>query len=171
MWADALKKYGDPEIADNWVARPGHSNHEKGLAADLAYADAAAKAWVHQHAKEYGLQFPMANEDWHIELLGGRGGNHSNPAAAGKSLTGDANLDFIIGKESGGNPNAQNPHSSAFGIGQMIKSNREHYGKKLGFDPNTTNPQQQIAMMRAYVTDRYGSPEAAAAFKRQHGWY
>lgn len=72
LWEQALKKYGDPEIADNWVARPGHSKHETGLAADLAYADAAAKAWAHANAKKYGLHFPLANEDWHAELLGSR---------------------------------------------------------------------------------------------------
>lgn len=175
LWADALKKYKDPEIADNWVARPGTSNHEKGLAADLAYADAAAKAWVHQHAAEFGLRFPMANEDWHIELLGGGGGSKKAQSAptgkAGPHTTGDPNLDFIIGHESNWDPNAKNKTSSAFGIGQMIKSNREHYGKKLGFDPNTTDPAQQIAMMRAYVTDRYGSTEKAAAFKKANGWY
>lgn len=72
LWQNALKKYGDPEVADNWVARPGHSKHEKGIAADLAYADAAAKAWAHENAKKYGIHFPLANEDWHAELLGSR---------------------------------------------------------------------------------------------------
>lgn len=73
LWQAALKKYGSPEAARKWVAPPGHSNHERGLAADLAYADAATKAWAHAHAKEFGLTFPLMNEDWHIEPLGARG--------------------------------------------------------------------------------------------------
>jgi hypothetical protein len=72
LWNAALKKYGSPEKARKWVAPPGHSKHELGLAADLAYADAAAKQWAHDNAKAYGLWFPLSNEDWHAELLGSR---------------------------------------------------------------------------------------------------
>lgn len=177
LWAEALRKYGDPEIADNWVARPGTSKHETGLAADLRYADDAVKKWYHENAAKYGLSFPMGHEPWHIQY----DPNYQSQAASvgsglvqkssGRFYTGDSNIDFIIDGESNGIPTAKNPQSSAFGIGQMIRSNRELYGKKFGFDPNTTDPQQQITMMKAYIQDRYGSPEAAAAFKRKHGWY
>lgn len=70
LWDAALKKYGDPEIADNWVARPGKSNHNRGLAADLKFASPEVKAWVHANAGRYGLHFPMSWEPWHIELRG-----------------------------------------------------------------------------------------------------
>lgn len=70
LWAGALKKYGDPEIADNWVARPGSSKHETDEAKDLKYANDSVRAKVHAVAKKYGLHFPLANENWHIELLG-----------------------------------------------------------------------------------------------------
>lgn len=78
LWAQALEKYGDPEIADNWVARPRSaggkgSNHTRGIAADLKYADAATKKWIHENAAKYGLHFPLSNEPWHIELRGSRG--------------------------------------------------------------------------------------------------
>ena len=36
LWAEALEKYGSAEAADNWVAPPGHSMHERGLAIDLS---------------------------------------------------------------------------------------------------------------------------------------
>lgn len=72
LWEDALAKYGDPEIADNWVARPGNSNHEKGVAADLQFADDAARRWAHDNAAKYGLVFPLGNEPWHVELAGVR---------------------------------------------------------------------------------------------------
>lgn len=75
LWEEALAKYGDPEVADDWVARPGTSNHNFGAAVDLAYADDATKAWVHENAARYGLAFPMAHEPWHIEMApDGQGG-------------------------------------------------------------------------------------------------
>lgn len=73
LWDEALAKYGDPEIADNWVARPGTSNHERGTAADLRYADDAAREWAHQNAPRFGLTFPMGHEPWHIEPVKRKG--------------------------------------------------------------------------------------------------
>ncbi len=72
LWQQALKKYGSPERARKFVAPPGKSFHEKGLAADLKYADAATRAWAHTNAAKYGLHFPMAWENWHIEPIGSR---------------------------------------------------------------------------------------------------
>lgn len=72
LWQAALAKYGDPEIADNWVARPGSSHHELGFALDLGFENAATREWVHQNAARYGLRFPMSHEPWHIELAGQR---------------------------------------------------------------------------------------------------
>lgn len=73
LWADALRRYGDPEIADNWVARPGTSNHEHGWAVDLG----GDLEWAHQNAGAYGLMFPMSWEDWHIEWAGDRAGGQA----------------------------------------------------------------------------------------------
>lgn len=72
LWEAALAKYGDPEIADNWVARPGTSNHNRGGAVDLKYLDPAAQEWVHANAASFGLHFPMAHEPWHIEMIDGQ---------------------------------------------------------------------------------------------------
>lgn len=70
LWEAALRKYGDPEVADNWVARPGKSNHGNGIAADLGFSDQAAREWAHANAGKFGLHFPMSWEPWHIEPLG-----------------------------------------------------------------------------------------------------
>jgi hypothetical protein len=35
LWNEALRRYGSPEAADDWVARPGTSAHERGVAVDL----------------------------------------------------------------------------------------------------------------------------------------
>ena len=72
LWDAALAKYGDPEIADNWVARPGTSNHNSGAAVDLGYASPDVQKWVHDNAGAYGLNFPMSHEPWHIEMLDGQ---------------------------------------------------------------------------------------------------
>ena len=70
----ALKKYGSVEAARKWVAPPGNSQHNKGMAADLGYTNVSAREWVHANAGKYGLAFPLSNENWHIELAGARGG-------------------------------------------------------------------------------------------------
>lgn len=67
LWADALVRYGDPELADDWVARPGTSMHEKGLAVDLGGdLDLAARL-----VQQLGLPLhrPLAHEPHHFELL------------------------------------------------------------------------------------------------------
>jgi hypothetical protein len=56
--------------ARRWVAPPGHSRHNTGQAVDLSYANNRVKQWVHDNAGRYGLHFPLANEDWHIEMAG-----------------------------------------------------------------------------------------------------
>ena len=52
----------------SWVACPGSSNHEFGLAADLN-GTTSALSWAKSHASSYGLDFPLSNENWHIEPI------------------------------------------------------------------------------------------------------
>ncbi len=70
LWADALRRYGTAEVADDWVAPPGHSMHERGLAVDLAGDMSLAVRLI----DELGLPLwrPMQHEPWHFELLGSR---------------------------------------------------------------------------------------------------
>jgi lambda family phage tail tape measure protein len=67
LWLDALKKYGSPEAAWKWVAPPGNSQHNKGNAADLGYSSDQSRQWAHENAGKFGLSFPLANENWHVE--------------------------------------------------------------------------------------------------------
>jgi len=77
LWEQALKKYGSPEKARKWVAPPGGSFHNKGLAVDLNSngqflgkdANSKATEWAHANAKKYGLHFRMGHEPWHIEPI------------------------------------------------------------------------------------------------------
>jgi septal ring factor EnvC (AmiA/AmiB activator) len=75
---------------------------------------------------------------------------------------------WIIMHESGGDPTAQNPSSTAFGLGQLLLGNRILY---LGQDYATTDCAKQLAAFRTYVHDRYGTAEAAQAFWQVHSWY
>lgn len=81
LYDAALKKYGSPEAARKWVAPPGRSRHNTGVASDLTYLSPAAKQWAHENATIYGLDFPMSHEPWHIELAGARDGPAQNTAA------------------------------------------------------------------------------------------
>lgn len=83
LWEEALRKYGSPEAARKWVAPPGNSQHNHGNAADLKYLSPEARAWAHANAAQYGLAFPLDNEDWHIELAAARGGQSGAPHSAG----------------------------------------------------------------------------------------
>ncbi len=80
LYAEAVKKYG-PSGAGKWVAPPGHSNHNRGLAADLA----GDLGWAHANAARFGLVFPMSWENWHIEPV------HARDSASPQAYTQDPN--------------------------------------------------------------------------------
>ena len=67
-------------------------------------------------------------------------------------------LTRLWGKESGWNHKADNPHSSAFGIAQMLKETAKH-------------PLQQINNGLRYIKHRYDEPCNAWKFWRSHKWY
>ena len=74
LYANALERYGSEAEARRWVAPPGSSRHNYGLAMDLTYGSPAARVWVHANAGDFGLHFPMSWENWHIEPVGADGG-------------------------------------------------------------------------------------------------
>ena len=81
LWEAALERYGSEAEARRWVAPPGRSQHNMGNAADLRYLDPAAMDWAHQNAAQFGLAFPLSNENWHIELATARGGQPAGTPA------------------------------------------------------------------------------------------
>ena len=70
LWTDALRRYGSAEAADDWVAPPGHSMHEKGLAVDLG-GDVELAANL-ARSLDLPLHRPLSWEPWHFELAGAR---------------------------------------------------------------------------------------------------
>jgi len=71
----------------------------------------------------------------------------------------------IIQKESSGDYGAANSQSTAKGVCQMIKYNRDKYNVDLN------DKESQIRGCTAYIRDRYGDPVAAWTFRQKHGWY
>ncbi len=76
-------------------------------------------------------------------------------------------LDSLWSSESGWRVNADNPHSSAYGIPQALPGSKM---SSFGADW-ATNPVTQIRWGLDYIGDRYGSPCAAWGFKQSRGWY
>jgi hypothetical protein len=75
-------------------------------------------------------------------------------------------LESLWGRESGWNPNAQNPSSSAYGIPQFLDSTWAGTGIA-----KTSNGYRQIDAGLAYVDSRYGSPCGAWSHSQSTGWY
>lgn len=76
---------GGKVYADNYSARPGHSEHQTGLAVDInstyvSFENSAAYRWLQKHAHEYGfiMRYPKgkewitgyAYEPWHYRYVG-----------------------------------------------------------------------------------------------------
>ena len=79
----------------------------------------------------------------------------------------------VITRESGGNPNATNASSGAYGIGQFLgsggpASDRAKY-YAYGGNPNTV--MGQLVGMANYIKQRYGTPAGAWAHEVSAGWY
>ena len=79
-----------------------------------------------------------------------------------------AAAEWIVNKESGGNPHARNPTSGAYGIGQFLGHENDKYGAMGAY---SDNPRQQATAMAEYIRDSYGDPLAAKAFWEANGWY
>lgn len=61
---------------------------------------------------------------------------------------------------------ADNPTSSAYGIGQFLDATRQTYNLPLH-----ASPLDQLIAMFKYIQDRYTNPEGAYQYRMQHGFY
>jgi hypothetical protein len=75
-------------------------------------------------------------------------------------------LEKLWGKESGWNPNAQNPSSTAYGIPQFLDSTWAGTGIA-----KTSDGYRQIDAGLIYIDNRYGSPCGAWSHSQSTGWY
>jgi len=70
----------------------------------------------------------------------------------------------IIWKESRNQVNSANKHSTAYGLGQLLKSTRKRYG-------DYKDASGQVKATIRYIIDRYGKPSRALIFHEKKGWY
>lgn len=75
-------------------------------------------------------------------------------------------LDALVSQESGWNPKADNPTSSAYGLFQFLDSTRDNYGISTG-----SPLKKQVRAGLDYIKDRYGNPEGAWDFHQGNNWY
>ena len=83
--------------------------------------------------------------------------------ATSSALTNSDALNSLIARESGGNVNATN--GQYYGIGQLSPQARAMYGG------NSSDYNDQLNAMKAYIAARYGTAENAWAHSQATGWY
>jgi soluble lytic murein transglycosylase-like protein len=92
-------------------------------------------------------------QDYALSKLGGNGSQFSC-------------LEHLWGKESGWNPNAKNPSSTAYGIPQFLDSTWGGTGIA-----KTSDGYRQIDAGLIYIERRYGSPCGAWSHSQATNWY
>lgn len=75
-------------------------------------------------------------------------------------------LDWLVNKESGWRPNAQNPSSTAYGLFQFLNGTWDDVGGS-----KTSDPKKQIEYGLKYIKQRYNDPRGARAHHRRSNWY
>ena len=87
----------------------------------------------------------------------------------GLSLGNIANMNWLVSRESGWDPKAQNPRSTASGLPQFINSTSRQY---LGGSPaKNYGVWAQLSAMQRYVNDRYNGWGGAVRFWKSHHYY
>jgi len=97
---------------------------------------------------------PAANFQFAKNIAGNYGWNNDAELAAWYKLGMN---------ESGWRNNAQNPNSTAYGIGQFLNQTWGGYGI-----PKTSDPALQVEAMARYIKARYGTPSRALSFWYSH---
>lgn len=126
-------------------------------------------ALASNHGTGLGLKPPaVAPAEFHGDAPAAANRALGKRMAARRGWTGSQwnALDRLVQSESGWRNTAQNPTSSAYGIGQFLDKTWPAYGYR-----KTSNPRVQIAAMLKYIGLRYGTPEKAWTFKQRRNYY
>lgn len=67
----------------------------------------------------------------------------------------DAFMESLIQQESGGDPNAYNPDSGAFGLGQILESHWAEWAREAGQDPRDKSADNQRRIIRYHLAKYY----------------
>jgi hypothetical protein len=147
----------DAAAAAQAAAEQAAADEAARVAAEQAAAAAAAQAEAAAARPGQGTAAAVAPagsyQDYAMGKLGGDGSQFSC-------------LENLWGKESGWNPNAQNPSSTAYGIAQFLDSTWAGTGIA-----KTSDGYRQIDAGLIYIEKAYGSPCDAWAHSQSTGWY
>jgi hypothetical protein len=170
-------------VAPNKAIRPleqlaasrGERDADRTAAAQVQAAADAAKVAADEAARVAAEQAAAAKAQ--AEAAAARPGQGTTAAAAPSGSYQDyarnkvgagqfGCLENLWGKESGWNPNAQNPSSSAYGIPQLLDSTWSGTGIA-----KTSDGYRQIDAGLVYIDKAYGSPCGAWSHSQSTGWY
>lgn len=160
LFDGAVAKYGSEAAARRWVAPPGRSRHNMGLAVD--FADASGRMlrdpnsreaqWIKANAGRFGLDVPMSWEPWQVELAGSRGGSAGGGAEMRPGL---------LSMSTSGSPEQQEPMT----FGQRLKQNWQSGelldNLALAFNSMRMRPDPNIAAIVQGRQDRRQQKETA----------
>jgi hypothetical protein len=177
--ADRSQRLGEQTAAAQAQAAADRAERDKRAAAAAAAKAAAAKAAAARAAAAKAAAAKAAADQATVARASAPRGT-SAPAASAAAPSGSYQsyalskvgasqfscLESLWGRESGWNPNAQNPNSSAYGIPQFLDSTWASTGIA-----KTSNGYRQIDAGLAYVDSRYGSPCGAWSHSQSSGWY
>lgn len=65
-FAEAVRRFGNKQLASRYVLTPDKSMHVKGIAVDIQ--PVASAAWVERNGRAVGWCRRYANEEWHFEF-------------------------------------------------------------------------------------------------------
>lgn len=161
----SVQQIADAAAADLAAAEESAARAQESLQVKLDEAD---ELYEERLAVFNGLDQPVAQEAA-TELAAERSTQVSGGGSGTCDLSGvpPAAVEIIM-RESGGRPTAQNPTSTAFGLGQLLIDNRI---RLMGDNYASTDCGDQYAAFEAYTLGRYGSFEAALAHHNNIGWY
>jgi hypothetical protein len=167
--ASAIQQLNDPSSEDDAAASPQAST---ALALSQARAQellAAAQREVQAAAAAQSAAAPAAAPAAPTPASDdGTAGPDAYRAYARAKVGGTqfGCLDALWKKESGWRPNAKNPHSSAYGIPQLLTATWSATGIN-----RTANGFRQVDAGLVYIEAAYGSPCGAWSHSRATGWY
>ena len=178
--ADRVAAAEAQRAADREAARKAAEEAARKAAAEKAAAEKAARERAAREAAEAeAARAAEAAEPEAAEANPESAASAPAPAAAPAGsfqdyalaqLGGDAGqfscLESLWGKESGWNPDAQNPTSSAYGIAQFLDSTWAGTGIA-----KTSDGYRQIDAGLVYINSRYGSPCGAWSHSQANNWY
>ena len=185
LYDAALEKYGSEAAARKWVAPPGKSQHNHGGAADLRFGSDEARTWAHDNAVDFGLNFRMDYEPWHIEqhphhkqdqkdalgnhysaaLLGEQNASEKQPTLPDEEPSANAQLSLTAGKESKQEPAKENISPSYSQVIQPSITNSLQDVKMFNVAEasmkffQSLSPQQRMMEQQAYMNSRRTNQE------------